>query len=399
MSSKVKKEFLDLGRHPIANAFLQKEDDFPNEFFFDLKVCWDEETKLVSIKNFVEPERIFNEDYPYNTSNSFPMVKHFKEAAEMLKEKFQPTNVLEIGSNDGPFISNFPTETSYCVEPCDNFAVKTANMGYKSYTEFWNTELSGKIKGLHGEMDLIYAANCICHIHDLDDSFKAIATVLSDDGVFVFEDPSLLKILERGSYDQIYDEHPHIFSVTALNNILKKNGLVIFDVDNLSVHGGSNRIYAKKINVPSDNIMSDNVLKNLRKEEDFGISNFETYEAFAKKVNASKYELFRCLSNLKHNGKKIMCIGATAKSTTVFNYCGIGTDLIDVITDTTIDKQNTFSPGAHIPVVSPENVNTADYDYIYLGAWNFKDVIMGSEKEFIKNGGKFITHVPKVTIY
>ena len=399
MSGNVKKEFLDLGRHPIANAFLKNESEFDDEFFFDLKVCWDEESKLVSIKNFVEPERIFNEDYPYNTSNSFPMVKHFKDTAEMLNKRFEPKNVLEIGSNDGPFISNFDKDSSICVEPCDNFAIKTGDMGYKTYTNFWTTELSKKIISEDGKRDLIYAANCICHIHDLNDTFSAVADLLSDDGVFVFEDPSLLRILERGSYDQIYDEHPHIFSVTALDNLLKRNGLVMFDVDNLSVHGGSNRIYAKKPNLPSDNVISENVFQNLRKEESFGINKFETYETFAKRVYGSKEHLLRCLSNLKHNGKKIMCIGATAKSTTVFNYCGIGTDLIDVITDTTIDKQGTFAPGSHIPILSPDEVDLNDYDYVYLGAWNFKDVIMNNEKEFIKNGGKFITHVPEVMTF
>ena len=164
------KEFLDLGRHPIANAFL-KEGDFDDEFFFDLKVCWDDETKLVSIKEFVDPEMIFNEDYPYNTSNSFPMVEHFKNTAEMLKERFRPNKVLEIGSNDGPFISNFDKETSICVEPCSNFAEKTTEMGYRSYVSVWDTEVAHTIKEAHGKMDLIYAANCICHIHDLDDTF------------------------------------------------------------------------------------------------------------------------------------------------------------------------------------------------------------------------------------
>jgi SAM-dependent methyltransferase len=390
----IKKEFLDLGRHPIANAFL-REEDFDTEFFFDLKVCWDDESKLVSIKDFVEPERIFNEDYPYNTSNSFPMVEHFKDTAEMLKGDFNPKSVLEIGSNDGPFITNFDREISVCVEPCSNFSLKTAHMGYQSYTSFWTAELSEKIKSHHGKMDLIYAANCICHIHDLDDTFKAVHNLLSDDGVFVFEDPSLLRILERGSYDQIYDEHPHIFSVTALNNLLGRSGLTLFRVDNLTVHGGSNRIYAVKGNVEVEQSVAD----NLTEESIFGINHFQTYEIFAKRVENSKEELLRCLKNLKHNGKKIISIGATAKSTTVFNYCKIDTELIDVITDTTMDKQGKFSPGMHIPILSREDVNILDYDYVYLGAWNFKDVIANKEREFVENGGKFITHVPQVMVF
>ena len=394
----MKKEFIDLGRQPIANKFL-KEDEINDEFFFDLKVVFDEETKLVSMKDFVKPELMFNDDYKYNTSLSTPMVNHFKDTAEMLKDRFRPKSVLEIGSNDGPFITNFDKETSVCVEPCGNFSLKTAHMGYQSYTSFWTTELSEKIKSHHGEMDLIYSANCICHIQDLDDCFSAVANLLSDKGVFVFEDPSLLMMLERGSYDQIYDEHAHVFSVTALDNLLKKNGLVLFDVDNLSVHGGSNRIYAKKPNIPSDNTLSPNVFENLKEEKSFGVGNFETYEIFAKRVKDSKDELLRCLGNLRHNGKKIISIGATSKSTTVFNYCGIDRSLIDCITDTTPDKQGLLAPGSHIPVVDRESVNLNDYDYAFLGAWNFKEVIANKESEFVQNGGKFITHVPKIIMF
>jgi len=394
----MKKEFLDLGRQPIANKFL-REEEINDEFFFDLKVVFDEETKLVSMKDFVKPELMFNEDYKYNTSLSTPMVNHFRDTAQMLDERFKPNKVLEIGSNDGPFISNFEKENSICVEPCDNFAKITADMGYRTRTEFWTTELSEQIKSSDGEMDLIYSANCICHIQDLDDCFSAVANLLSDKGVFVFEDPSLLRMLERGSYDQIYDEHAHVFSVTALDNILRKNGLIIFDVDNLSVHGGSNRIYAKKPNIPSNNTISENVHNNLKEEESFGVGNFETYEIFAKRVKDSKDELVRCLSNLKHNGKSIISIGATSKSTTVFNYCGIDSSLIDCITDTTPDKQNLLAPGSHIPVVDRESVNLNDYDYAFLGAWNFKEVIANKESDFVQNGGQFITHVPKIMMF
>ena len=394
----MKREFLDLGRQPIANKFL-KEDEISDEFFFDLKVVFDEDTKLVSMKDFVKPELMFNEDYKYNTSLSTPMVNHFFDTAEMLNKRFEPKKVLEIGSNDGPFISNFDKDSSICVEPCDNFAKVTADMGYKTSTEFWTTELSQKIKDNDGEMDLIYSANCICHIQDLDDCFSAVANLLSDKGVFVFEDPSLLRMLERGSYDQIYDEHAHVFSVTALDNLLKKNGLVMFDVDNLSVHGGSNRIYAKKPNIPSDNTMSPNVFENLKEEKNFGVDKFETYEIFAKRVKDSKDELLRCLKNLRLNGKKIISIGATSKSTTVFNYCGIDGSLIDCITDTTPDKQNLLAPGSHIPVVDRESVNLNEYDYAFLGAWNFKDVIANKESEFVADGGQFITHVPKIMTF
>jgi len=398
----MKKEFLDLGRQPIANAFL-KEKDFDDEFLFDLKVVFDTESKLISIKEFVDPERIFNENYPYTTSNSFPMVKHFKETAEMLMKKFNPLTVMEIGSNDGVFLKNWPNDYTIGIEPCGHFAKITNDLGYQTYSEFWTTELSEKIKNDgHVDFDLIYAANCICHIHDLDETFKAVKNLLSKDGVFVFEDPSLLRILERNSYDQIYDEHPHIFSITALDNILINNGLKIFRVDNLSVHGGSNRIYVSHLPVHTFfrfRPVEMSVRENLEKEYDFGLNEFKIYQDFAKRVNKSKNDLIELLTKLKNDGKRIMSIGATSKSTTVFNYCEIDESLIECITDTTPDKQGMHSPGSHISVVDRESVNLNDYDYVFLGAWNFKEVIANKEKDFIENGGKFITHVPEVTVF
>ena len=397
----MRKEFLDLRRQPIANKFL-KEDEFKDEFFFDLKVVFDDETKLVSLKEFVKPELMFNEDYAYSTSMSYPMVKHFELTANMLKEEFNPETVLEIGSNDGPFIKNFGTEISICVEPCENFAKKTTDMGYRSYISFWDTDVSHGIKEIHGEMDLVYAANCICHIQNLDECFAAVKNILSKDGVFVFEDPSLLRMLERGSYDQIYDEHAHIFSVTALDNILMNNGLKIFRVDNLSVHGGSNRVYVSHLPVHTFlrfRPVEISVRENLQREYDFGIDNFQTYEIFSERVNKSKKDLVELLTKLKDEGKRVVSIGATSKSTTVFNYCGIDESLIECITDTTPDKQGLLAPGSHIPVVDRESVNLNDYDYAFLGAWNFKDVIANKEREFVENGGKFITHVPEVMVF
>ena len=397
----MKKEFLDLGRQPIANKFL-KEDEFEGEFFYDLKVIFDEDTKLVSLKDFVKPELMFNEDYAYSTSMSYPMVKHFELTANMLKEEFNPKTVLEIGSNDGPFIKNFDTETSICVEPCENFAKKTTDMGYRSYISFWDTDVSHGIKEVHGEMDLVYAANCICHIQNLDECFAAVKNILSKDGVFVFEDPSLLRMLERGSYDQIYDEHAHIFSITALDNILMNNGLKIFRVDNLLVHGGSNRVYVSHLPVHTFlrfRPVEISVKENLQREYDFGIDNFQTYEIFSERVNKSKKDLVELLTKLKDEGKRVVSIGATSKSTTVFNYCGIDKSLIECITDTTPDKQGMLSPGSYIPIVDRGLVNLNNYDYAFLGAWNFKDVIANKEREFVENGGKFITHVPEVMVF
>ena len=386
----MKKEFLDLGRQPIANKFL-KEEEINDEFFFDLKVVFDEETKLVSMKDFVKPELMFNEDYKYNTSLSTPMVNHFRDTAQMLDERFKPNKVLEIGSNDGPFISNFEKENSICVEPCDNFA-KYINeeLNYKTYNDYWTTNLAKTIGDNHGKFDLIYSANCISHINDLEDTFEAVKNLLTDRGIFVFEDPSCLSVLKRNSYDQIYDEHPHLFSVISLNNLLSNHGLELFRVDNLKVHGGSNRIFAR---LTSDNPPENSVIDNLQREDDFGLNIFETYVDFGERVEQSKEDLLELLHRAKSEGKKVLSIGATAKSIIVFNYCGIDESLVQCITDTTPNKQNLLQPGTHIPVVDRKDIDITEYDYAFLGAWNFVDYIREKETEF---KGEYITHVPEV---
>ena len=340
---------------------------------------------------------MFNDEYVYVSSMSKTMRAHFHAAASSFTRQFEPRTVLEIGSNDGVFIKHFDSKNTIAVEPCSNFAKITNDDGYYTYSKFWTTELSKEIVREHGKQDLIFSANCMCHIQDLDDAFNAVGEVLSERGVFVFEDPSLEKMISRNSYDQIYDEHAHIFSVLALSNVLEKHNMEIFKVENLTVHGGSNRIYVKKKSNKNINIHSS-VDKNIILEKECGLENFERYLAFAKNVEESKTRLLAILQTYKNTGKKIVSYGATSKSTTIFNYCGISTDYIDYIVDTTPRKQGKLSPGMHIPVISPQEGFDETVDVAFLGAWNFSREICKKEKNFLDRGGKFITHVPKVSI-
>jgi len=216
--------------------------------------------------------------------------------------------------------------------------------------------------------------------------------------VFVFEDPSLEKMITRNSYDQIYDEHAHIFSIIALDNILSRHGLEIFDVENLSVHGGSNRVYVKKVDNTSLAVKRS-VLENIKLERDIGLDKFERFAEFADSVKRSKEELLFLLRKYKEEDKKIVSYGATSKSTTVFNYCGITSEHIDYIVDTTPHKQGKLAPGSHIPVISPEDGFDDTVDVAFLGAWNFSKEIYNKEIDFVSRGGIFISHVPEVASY
>ena len=392
----MKRQFLDLGRQPIANGFLS-EREIQDEYFFHLKVGFDDETKLVSLMEFVKPERMFNDSYVYYSSMSKTMREHFKNAAASFVQQINPASVLEIGSNDGVFIRNFSRQTTTAVEPCGNFSELTNELGYYTYSGFWTIDLAEQILKDRGPQDLIFSANCMCHIEEILSAFAAVGLLLSEDGVFIFEDPSLLEMIHRTSYDQIYDEHAHIFSVLALKNLLALNNLEIFKVERLSVHGGSNRIYVKKTKCNKWKI-DNSVEKFLKLEIQNGLAEYNTYLQFAKRVEKSKNDLLSVLYELKEHGERVVSYGATSKSTTIFNYCGIDTGLIEYIVDTTIDKQGKLSPGVHIPVISPDLGFDETTTCAFLGAWNYSEEIFAKESEFFSRGGKFITHVPHVRI-
>jgi len=319
----------------------------------------------------------------------------FKAVAEKLKKRFKPNIVMEIGSNDGVFIKNFPSKKIIAVEPCTNLADITKNK-FKTYPNFWNKKLANKIFSKSKKADLVFAANTISHIPDLKQTFEGVEFSLSKDGVFVIEDPSLRSIIKTNSYDQFYDEHVYVFSALAISNIANKFGLILFDVEVTSTHGGSMRYFICKKN------SKFNTTKKLKKiiysEKRAGLDKLPTFLNFSKRVKKSKTDLINLLKKLKQKNKKIISYGATYKSTTVFNYCNLGKKYFSYVTDTTFNKQGKYTPGKHIPIVSPEIGFNKSVDYAFLGAWNFKKEILKKEKIFIKNGGKFITHVPNIKI-
>ena len=281
------------------------------------------------------------------------------------------------------------------MEPCKNLARLTAGK-YKTYPDFWTKSLAKKIFRKSKSADIIFSANTISHIPDLKQTFEAIESSLSPQGVLVIEDPSLLSVIKNNSYDQFYDEHVYVFSAIAISNVVRKSNLRLFDAEKIKTHGGSIRYYICKKNAKYKT--TNNLDKILKEEKKAKLNQFKTYKNFSKKVKQSKINLINIFRKLKKRNKKIISYGATYKSSTVFNYCNIGTKYIDYVTDTTLNKQGKFTPGKHIPIISPEKGMNESVDYAFLGAWNFKKEILKKEKEFIKRGGKFISHVPSVKI-
>ena len=392
----MKKVFLNLLKQPITNSYLSniKSSTLKKEFFYNLSLVFNYNNYLVSIKKPISPKSQYTDNYAHRASQSKTMNLSFKKIADKLKKKFKPTLSMEIGSNDGVFLKNFNKKSVIAVEPCKNLARLTKKL-FKTYDEFWNLKLAKKlIKQKKGEIDLIFSANTISHIPNLNETFEGIFNILSDDGVLVIEDPSLLKVLQNNSYDQFYDEHVYVFSTISVNNIVKDYGLRLFDVENLPTHGGSNRYYICKENGKYKN--TSRLKKVIKSEISYKLHKIKSYLEFSKRVNISKRKLFNLIKRLKKKNKKIISYGATYKSTTVFNYCNFNTKMIDYVTDTTHNKQGKYTPGTHIKIISPEYGMNDSVDYAFLGAWNFKKEIFKKEKNFFKRGGKFITHVPRV---
>jgi methylation protein EvaC len=252
-----------------------------------------------------------------------------------------------------------------------------------------------QIVNTDGQADAFLAANVMCHIPDIQGVVKGIHALLKPTGVVMFEDPYLGDIIEKTSYDQIYDEHVFLFSAHSIQNLFRLHGMELIDVLPQKTHGGSMRYVLAHQGAYS---VSSAVTHLLQNEQKLGLHRMSTFEKFRKNVEQSRSDLLTLLQELKAQGKRIAGYGATSKSTTILNYCGIGPDLIDYISDTTPIKQGKTTPGMHIPVKPYEAFQSNPPDYAVLFAWNHAEEIMAKEKEFMAAGGRWIVHVPKVQV-
>ena len=289
--------------------------------------------------------------------------------------------------NDGAFLKCFDKENCVGVEPCANFAKELQDEGYRIESVFWNKTTAQEIVDKYGKFDVVYSANCFCHIQDIINALESVKMVLSNgNSICILEDPSLLSMIQLVSYDQIYDEHAHIFSVTALNNICKMIGLTITKVEKISVHGFSNRICISK-----DSFDSQTLKDALAEESLYGIDNLSTYHEFNDRVNQSKRRLVHLLDN---ESRIVVGYGATSKATVVLNFCDLN-KYITTFTDTTPEKIGKYMPGTNIPIIDRDKYTFDSKKHlVFLGAWNYINEIRSKESAFVYNGGEFITHIP-----
>jgi len=386
--------FVSFGKMPIANGFLKKE-QFENEYFFELATAFCDRCYSVQLVTQPDPKLMFHDNYAFFSKTSKSMQVHFQKYADWVLNNYLKQNdpfVVELGSNDGILLENFSKKKirHLGVEPSANVADVAIKSGINTEVAFFNNDFAKKIKEKNGKADVILAANVMCHIPDLIEVGKASKTLLKEDGVLIFEDPYLGDMINKVSYDQIYDEHVFIFSALSVKNIFDISGFELIDVLPQETHGGSMRYVLCKKGIRS---ISENVINTIKVEKELGLDKSLTYERFKNNCEHSRDKIISKLKKFKKEGKKIVGYGATSKSTTILNYCNIGPDLIDFISDTTPIKQNKYTPGMHIPVKPYEDFLKYSPEIAVLFAWNHRKEIENKEKKFIENGGKFISHI------
>lgn len=390
--------FLSLGRMPLADRFLTP-DEFEDELFYDLEIAACPGCAMVQLVTSIEPQLLFRADYPYLSSSSARMREHFAAVARrLIAEELRPTSfVVEIGCNDG-VMSGVLAEAGVRhvgVEPSAEVAAAAARRGVRVMVDFFGEPTAERILAQNSAADVIYAANVLSHIPDVGSVWRGIDRLLADAGVVIFEEPYLGDILAANAFDQFYDEHVFYFSVISVQRMLELRGLELVDVTPLPVHGGSMRYSAAR---PGSRDVDPSVHAELDRERAAALMDARTLDDFRTRVETTRDRLIELLGGLADEGRRVVGYGATAKSCTAINYCGITTGLVECIFDSTPSKEGKYSPGAHLPIRPAEAFAHLDADYSLLFAWNHAEEILAREAEFARRGGRWILYVPEVTV-
>ena len=389
ISKKESKVFLNLGKMPLANGFLNKSKNI-KEYFYPLKVAFTKELSLIQLVENPPPKKMFNKEYPFYTSSSKYMKNHFYNFAQFVKKKFLKKNslIIELGSNDGTFLSNFNKKNSFGFEPSKSVHDVAKKKGIQSLNKFFNLKNAAILKKNYNNFDLIVGSNVFCHIPDQIGLIKTIDKLLSKNGTIILEEPYLGSMYKKVSYDQIYDEHIYIFSLSSIEKIYKLFNFELIDAIPQTTHGGSMRYILKR---EGQSKKSARLIRLLKLEKRNNIDNFKGCEKFKKQVQKSKINLKKKINKILLAGGKICGYGATSKSTTILNYCKINHTMIDCIFDTTPDKINKLSPGTHIPIKNYKYFKKSNYKHVFLFAWNHKKEIL--KKEQNKKNIQWFSHL------
>ncbi|MFN2405204.1 MAG: methyltransferase domain-containing protein [Pyrinomonadaceae bacterium] len=388
---------LSLGCTPLANALLSEEQLSEREATYPLELVFCPECSLVQITETVSPEKLFRE-YVYFSSFSETMLEHAENLSSALigsKNLDVTSLVLEVGSNDGYLLQFYKRKgvSVVGVEPATNIAAVAEEKGIPTICDFFNEDLASRLAGEGLKADVVHANNVLAHVADLNGFVRSLRRVLKEDGLIVIEVPYVKDMIDRCEFDTVYHEHLCYFSLTALHALFARNSLTIQRVERLAIHGGTLRIYAGR-----DDERDESVTRLLSEEKAWGVNDVAFYSGFSARVEQLRDELVALLRKLKTEDKRIAVYGASAKGSTLLNYCRLGAETLDYVVDRSTVKQGLYTPGTRLKIYAPEKLLADTPDYVLLLTWNFASEILEQQAEYRKRGGRFIVPVPAVRI-
>lgn len=392
----------DLRTSPPSNSFLSQQDLAKPEVYYPLEVkvcqnCW-----LAQIDEYKHHAEIFSKNYVYFSSFSKSWLAHAKSYVAQMILDFPPQKDflwIEIASNDGYLLQYVKAVglPALGIEPTESTAAVSRQNGILTISEFFGCSLGKSLAEKGHRADLMTANNVLAHVPNLHDFLGGFCEILKPEGVVTFEFPHLLNLLELNQFDTIYHEHFSYLSLTPLVPLFEKIGLKIFRVQEIPTHGGSLRVFAglkssqKKIESSVDQI--------LQKEDTHGLRKPEIYKMFQLKIDQVKNDLLNWLVSEKRQGRRVAAYGAAAKGNTLFNYAGVGRDLICAVADASPYKQNLYLPGSRIPVVSPDQLQKLNPDSILILPWNIREEIADQLRPFLKPQVQMVVAIPKLEIF
>ena len=387
--------FLAFGDLPLGNALVAADVPPEAQDRFPLTMTLCSHCHLVQLAEVVDPSRLFG-NYVYLSSNSPAFVKHAMQLAQrMIAERSlgQSSQIIEIASNDGYLLQAYRARGIRVlgIEPAANVAEIARQNGIETLCEFFGADLARKLSTQRHCADVIHANNVLAHVPDLCGFVAGLGAILKPDGVVVIEVPYLRDLVDNLEFDTVYHEHQCYFALAPLVSLFAGAGLQIFDVEHIAVHGGSLRLFARHANREK---VSAAVVRLLEEERAWGVDDIATYRRFAQAVGTFPRALRTYLQELRAAGKSIAAYGASAKGTTLLNYCGVDRALIDFVVDRSPLKQGLTMPGVRIPILPTEELLNRQPDFVLLLAWNFVDEVVEQQSEYGRRGGRFILPVP-----
>lgn len=390
--------FVDLVNAPPSNSYLTQAQLNEPEVFYPLKIYVCEKCKLVQIDEYKKSDQIFNSEYAYFSSYSTSWLAHAKEYVDMITKKLhlnENSLVTEIASNDGYLLQYFQHKKIPCIgiEPTASTAKVAKEKGIEVIEDFFGSKLAKNIK----KSNLILGNNVLAHVPDINDFVKGIKVALKEQATVTMEFPHLLNLIKESQFDTIYHEHFSYLSFYTVKQIFEAHGLKIYDVEKLSTHGGSLRIYATHEENTEIEI-NKNVKNLLTQEKEFGLLDMSIYKNFQKQADKVKYDLLGFLLEAKKEGKKVAAYGAAAKGNTLLNYAGVKNDLIEFVVDKSPHKQGKYLPASHIPIVPEDQLRQTKPEYILILPWNIKDEIL-EQLHYAKEWNcQFVVAIPQLEI-